>query len=100
MLTKNKEIIRRVNEGFAEDDVEKILFYVADDVRWDMPGTFAHVGKDAFSKEIKNDAFIGPPTINIKTEIEEGDYVAVEGEVQCKKKDGSMFDAFFAIFIN
>ena len=60
-----------------------------------MPGTFANVGKDAFRKEINNDAFEGGPTIDIKTEIEEGKYVAVEGEVQCKKKDGGMFDAFF-----
>ena len=26
---------------------------------------------------------------------EEGDRVVVEGEVQCKKKDGGMLDAFF-----
>jgi ketosteroid isomerase-like protein len=95
MATTNKEIIQKVNEGFAEDDTEKILLYVADDVRWDMPGTFSHVGKDAFRKEINNEAFEGAPTITIKNEIAEGDYVAVEGEVQCKKKDGGMFEAFF-----
>lgn len=63
-----------------------------------MPGTFAHVSKNAFRKEINNDAFEGLPTINIKTEIADDDYVTVEGEVQCKKKDGGMFDAFFSIF--
>ncbi len=92
---KNKEIIRKVNEGFEEGDNEKILLYVADDVRWDMPGTFAHVGKDAFRKEINNENFEGVPTIKIKNEIEEGDCVAVEGEVQCRKKGGGIFDAFF-----
>ncbi len=69
--------------------------HVADDVCWDMPGTFSHVGKDAFRKEINNENFEGAPVITIKTEIADGDYAAVEGEVQCRKKDGGMFDAFF-----
>jgi uncharacterized protein len=98
MTMKNKEIIRKVNEGFVTGDTEKILSYVADDVRWDMPGTFAHVGKDAFRKEINNEAFEGVPTITIKNEIEEGEHVAVEGEVQCRKKDGGVFDAYFFDF--
>ncbi len=91
----NKEIIKKVNEGFAENDTEKILLYVADDVSWTMPGAFDHVGKDAFRKEISNENFEGAPMITIKTEIAEGDYVAVEGEVKCRKKDGGMLNASF-----
>ncbi len=53
----NKEIIQKVNKGFAENDTEKILSHVADDVRPDMPGTFDHIGKDAFRKEINNENF-------------------------------------------
>ncbi len=55
----NKEIIRKVNEGFAEGDREKILLYVADGVRWDMPGMPSPIGKDAFRKEINNENFTG-----------------------------------------
>jgi len=95
MAAKNKEIIQKVNEGFAEGDTEKILSYVAEDVRWDIPGTSSAVGKDQFRKEINNENFEGNPTITIKKEIEEGDYVAVEGEVKCRKKGGGIFDAFF-----
>ena len=95
MSTENKEIIRKLNEGFVENDAEKILSYVADDVRWDMLGTFSHMGKEAFRKELHNENFVGTPTLSYKNAIAEGDYVAVEGEVQCMKKDGSMFDAFF-----
>ena len=91
----NKEIIRRVNEGFAEGDNEKILQYVADDVRWDIVGISTHIGKNAFSKEINNENFTGVPIITTKNEIEEGDKVAVEGEVQCMMKNGSIFNAFF-----
>ena len=91
----NKEIIRKVNEGFSEGNNEKILLYVADDVRWDIMGISTHIGKEAFRKEINNENFEGVPIITTKNEIEEGDRVAVEGEVQCMMKNGKMLDAFF-----
>ena len=91
----NKEIIRKVNEGFAEGDNEKILKYVADNVRWDIVNISTHIGKDAFAKEINNENFTGLPTITTKNEIEEGDKVALEGEVQCMMTNGKMLDAFF-----
>jgi ketosteroid isomerase-like protein len=91
----NKQIIQKVNEGFAENDTEKIMQYVADDVRWDVMGASIAVGKDAFLREVNNEHFIGLPSIKIKNEIEQKDWVAVEGEVQCAKKDGGMLDAFF-----
>ncbi len=94
-MTTNKEIIRKVNEGFSEGDTEKILSYVADDVRWDIFGMSTAMGKDEFRKELNNEAFEGLPVITIKNEIEEGNLVAVEGEVQCRKKGGGIFDAFF-----
>lgn len=98
-MLENKEIIEKINEGFAEGDTEKILLYVADDIRWEMAGGFTHVGKDAFRKEIDNDNFEGTPTITIKTIIAEGDYVGVEGELQCNMKSGSIFNAsFFDIY--
>ena len=33
------------------------LLYVANDLRWDMPCTFAHVDEEAFRKGINYDAF-------------------------------------------
>ena len=92
---KNKEIIQRVNQGFNAGDTEAILSYLTDDVRWNIAGMSTAVGKEEFRKEIHNENFEGLPAIIIKNEIEEGDYVAVEGEVQCKKKDGGIFHAFF-----
>ena len=94
----NKEIIRKVNEGFSEGNNEKILLYVADDVRWDIMGISTHIGKEAFRKEINNENFEGVPIITTKNEIEEGDRVAVEGEVQCKIKGGAIVNLFFFDF--
>jgi ketosteroid isomerase-like protein len=64
-------------------------------VRWDIPGMSTAVGKEEFRKEINNENFAGILTITIKNEIGEGNYVAVEGEVQCRKKGGGIFDAVF-----
>jgi len=95
---KNKEIIRKVNEGFMKGDVEAILSYVADDVRWDMPGYFSLTGKEAFSKEAINENF-EPPVITTLNEIEEGDLVAVEGTVKSRRKDGGILEGeFFDIY--
>lgn len=60
-----------------------------------MPGTFHLVGKDAFDKEIENDAFVGRPTITITRMVEENDVVIVEGAVRVKKKDGGFLNAVF-----
>ncbi len=94
----NKEIIRIVNEGFNLGDTEQIMKYVADDVTWECPGFFMHTGKEAFRKEIHNDAFSGVPVIKITNELEDGDLVAVEGSVTSKKKDGSDFSCRFFDF--
>jgi ketosteroid isomerase-like protein len=94
MLT-NKEIIRKVNEAFAADDTAEILFHVADDVHWIVAGFSIAVGKEAFRKEIHNDAFEGVPVITIKNEIAEGDYVAVEGTVLATLKGGTKIPLLF-----
>ncbi len=94
----NKEIIRKVNEGFNSGDNETILKYVSDDVIWECPGFFLHKGKEAFGKEINNEAFSGLPVITITNELEDGNLVAVEGNVKSKKKDGSDFSCRFFDF--
>lgn len=48
---------------------------MSDDVCWDNAGATISIGKEEFRKEINNDNFEGAPTIKIKTEIAEGDYV-------------------------
>jgi ketosteroid isomerase-like protein len=91
----NKEIIQKVNDGFAAGDPEAILAFVADDVRWDVVGISTAIGKEEFRKEIKNEGFQGVPKINVTGAIEEGDRVAVEGTVQATTKDGQIIDLFF-----
>ena len=94
----NKEIVRKVNEGFNAGDADAIMQYVTDDVTWECPGFFSHKGKEAYRKEINNEAFTGKPEITVINELEDGDMVAVEGSVKSMKKDGSPFSCRFFDF--
>ena len=95
MQAKNKEVIRKLNKGFEQDDTDAILSCLADDVRWELPGVFTATGKEEYRSQIHNDAFEGAPVITIKNEIAEGNQVAVEGSVECKMKNGIIFKAYF-----
>ena len=95
MAKNNKEIIRAVNAGFMADDVEAILQHIAEDVRWEVKGAFTAVGKEEFRKAIHHEDFEPGPVITTLHETEEGDFVAVEGTVSSKMKNGSLFEAYF-----
>ncbi len=57
-MTENKKAVERYMDGFNKPDDELILSCLTEDVEWAMPGAFHLVGKDAFDKEIENDAFV------------------------------------------
>lgn len=50
-------------------------------------------GKDAFDKEIENDAFIGSPTVKITRMTEENDVAIAEGTVRSAWKKGGFLNA-------
>ncbi len=94
-MTDNKKTIERYIDGFNKTDHEQILSCLTDDIVWDMPGFFHHVGKEAFDKEIENDAFEGTPVIVITRMTEEENVVIAEGSVQTKKKGGDVLNLVF-----
>jgi ketosteroid isomerase-like protein len=94
-MTENKTIVERYLGGFRKSDHEQILSCLTEDVEWEMPGAFHLVGKQAFDKEIENDAFVGSPTITTTRMVEENDVVVVEGRVRAKRKDGGVLNAVF-----
>ena len=94
-MTENKKTVERYMDGFNKSDHEQILSCLTEDVEWKMPGAFHLFGKDAFEKEIENDAFVGSPTITITRMVEENDVVTAEGAVRVKKNDGGFLNAVF-----
>lgn len=94
-MTQNKKTIETYIDGFNKSDHKQILSCLTDDVEWVLPGAFHLKGKDAFDKEIENDAFIGPPMIGTHRMIEENDVVIAEGSVKTKKKTGETLNIVF-----
>ena len=82
-------------EGFRNSDHELILSCLTDDVVWDIPGAFHIVGKDAFDREIENDAFVGKPAITVTRMTEEKDVVIAEGAVRVQRTGGDVATLVF-----
>ena len=94
-MSENKKIVEKYMEGFRESDHQKILSCLTEDIVWEMPGIYRHVGKEEFDKEIENENFIGSPKIQIIRLVEENNIVIAEGSVQGKMKNGNVLDAVF-----
>jgi uncharacterized protein len=89
MSVKNKEIVRRVDAAFAENNVEGFLSFCADDVEWTMIGNPAVKGKEAIRNWL---ASMGsePPNISPAGIIAEGDFASAYGNMTMKDKDGEV----------
>jgi len=96
MSSPRKAAVEAYLEGFRRGDHAAILACLTDDVVWDMPGYFSHRGKDAFDKEIENDAFVGHPVITADRLVEEGDTVVAIGAVEASWRSGDRLQAVFA----
>ena len=94
-MSLNKMTVQKYMDGFNKSDHEQILSCLVDDIEWFMPGAFHLEGKDAFDKEIENDAFIGSPTIRITRMTEENNVVIAEGTVRAARKDKNLLNAMF-----
>lgn len=94
-MTENKQTIERYIDGFNKLDHAQILSCLTNTVEWIMPGIFHHKGKEAFDKEIENDAFEGKPIVALTRMTEEGDTVVAEGTVQTKPKGKAVMGMVF-----
>ena len=94
-MIMNKDTVRKYIDGFNKTDHQQILSCLTDDIEWLMPGYFHIIGKDAFDKEIENDAFTGNPIVMITRIIEESDVVIAEGTVRVAWKAGGFLNAVF-----
>ncbi len=94
-MSQNKLTVQRYMDAFTRTDHGKILSCLTDDVEWLLPGVFHLRGKEAFDKEIENDAFVGSPTIQITRLTEEHNIVVAEGIVHAARRDGGVLHAVF-----
>ncbi|MGE0447404.1 MAG: nuclear transport factor 2 family protein [Vicinamibacterales bacterium] len=91
----NKQTVDRYMDAFRISDHAGVLACLTDDVEWELPGAFHLKGKEAFDKEIENDAFVGRPDIRVTRLTEENDVVIAEGTVRTQRKEGTVLDLAF-----
>lgn len=94
-MSPNKQTVQTYMDAFSATDHDGVLACLTDDVEWDIPGFFRVEGKEAFDREIENEAFVGRPIIRVTRMTEEGDVVVAEGTVRSQRKEGGVFDAVF-----
>ena len=94
-MSPNQRTVKSYMEAFGRTDHAAVLDCLTDDVEWLIPGMFHVNGKEAFDKEIENDAFVGHPEITVTRMTEERDVVVAEGSVRSTLKDGAAFHAVF-----
>jgi ketosteroid isomerase-like protein len=82
-------------EGFRRSDHAGVLSCLTGDVEWLIPGVFHVRGKEAFDKEIENEAFVGSPVIVVTRMVEEADVVFAEGTVRAQRRDGGIVNLMF-----
>ena len=88
MAVNRKDIVQRINDAFAENNLEKVLSFCTDDVIWTMVGDRTVTGKDPIRKWMAS-MDPQPPQLNIQQVIADGDLVAVRGDmVMQERKDG------------
>jgi ketosteroid isomerase-like protein len=95
MNEAHKDVVRRINRGFEAGDEQAILDCLTDDVVWHVPPHFTATGKEGFRQHISSPAADGPPVIDLRSLVAEGEIVAVEGFVTNRFKGGGMFRGLF-----
>jgi ketosteroid isomerase-like protein len=86
-MSKNKEIVEKVNASFAKGGVEGFLSFCADDVVWTVVGNEIKKGKQAI-REWLTWMETEPPKFTVDNIIGEGDFVTAYGDMTMKEKDG------------
>lgn len=94
-MTPNKQTVQQYMDAFAKNDHAGVLACLTDDIVWIVPGYFHIVGKEAFDKEIENDAFVGNPALRLSRMTEENNIVVAEGSVRSTYRNGGVMNAVF-----
>jgi ketosteroid isomerase-like protein len=88
MPANRKDIVQRINEGFAENNLEKVLSFCTDDITWTMVGDTTVRGKEPIRQWMAS-MDPQPPQLRIQQTIAEADTVVARGDMMMQeRKDG------------
>jgi uncharacterized protein len=87
MAANRREIVQRINEGFAESNLEKVLSFCTDDLTFTMVGDTTVRGKDSI-REWMGSMDSQPPKITVRQTVVEGDSVVACGDMSMQERKG------------
>jgi uncharacterized protein len=87
-MANRKEIVQRINEGFAENNLEKVLSFCTDDFTWTMVGDTTVKGKDSIRRWMSSMS-PQPPQFTIQQTVAEGDLVITRGDMVMQERKNS-----------
>lgn len=87
MAANRREIVQRINEGFAENNLDKVLSFCNDDLTFTMVGDTTVRGKDSI-REWMASMDAQPPKITIRQTVVEGDSVVACGDMSMQETKG------------
>jgi ketosteroid isomerase-like protein len=88
-MSQNTETVNKYLQGFRQNDHERILSCLTDDIKWTVFGAFQLTGKAAYDKAIDGaPEFIDPPELEVVRMVEQGDVVMAELTGRAKRAAG------------
>jgi ketosteroid isomerase-like protein len=90
-VSSRKRTVDAYFDGFRASDHEAILALLSDEVVWVIHGHGRTEGKEAFDREIENDAFEGRPKLTVERLIEEGNTVVAPHLGEGQLRGGGAF---------
>ena len=87
MSANRKDIVQRINDGFRENNLEKVLSFCTDDFTWTMVGDTTVRGKGPIRKWMAS-MNPEPPRFTIEYTVAEGDFVIARGDMTMQEKKG------------
>ena len=87
MDANRKDIVRRINEGFADNNLEQVLSFCTEDLTWTMVGDTTVRGQDSIRRWMAS-MNPQPPQLTIQQTVAEGDLVIARGDMRMQSKKG------------
>ncbi|WP_162342407.1 nuclear transport factor 2 family protein [Cyclobacterium salsum] len=81
METNKQDFLRKMNEAFANSDVDFILNAVTEDIHWTIVGDKIIQGKEQFARSLQEMASPEPMKLEIRHLITHGKEAVVEGSM-------------------
>lgn len=85
-----KEIVKKINDSFTQNNIEGFLEHSDENIVWRMAGDKSYTGKQSVRDFVAQMEGHEPPQFTTDILVAEGNTVVCSGEMTMKEKDGAV----------